>query len=111
MSAAKIKKGDKVVVLAGKDKGTHRRRSPQVTAQGRQGRRRRHQPDPRAPRASPSQANPQGGLSTAKPAPLHMSNVAIADPKTASRPACASKNRDGKKVRVAVKTGEVINGR
>ena len=57
----------------------------------------------------PTQANPQGGLER-KEAPMHVSKVAIADPKTASRPASASRREDGKKVRVAVKSGEMIDG-
>jgi len=56
----------------------------------------------------PSQTNPQGGIER-KEAPLHVSNVAIA---TADGKATRVRfeERDGKKVRVAAKTGELING-
>jgi large subunit ribosomal protein L24 len=105
MSAAKIKKGDTVVVLAGKDKGRTGSvlqvmpKADKVLVEGVNVHARHRKPD---------QANPQGGIDR-KPAPLHISNVAIAgaDGK-ATR--VRFEVRDGKKVRVAVKTGEVING-
>jgi len=56
----------------------------------------------------PDQANPHGGIDR-KPAPLHISNVAIAG-KDGKATRVRFEERDGKKVRVAVKTGEVING-
>ena len=105
MSAARIKKGDTVVVLAGKDKGRTGAvlqvmpKADKVLVEGVNVHARHRKPD---------QANPQGGIDR-KPAPLHISNVAIAgtDGK-ATR--VRFEVRDGKKVRVAVKTGEVING-
>jgi large subunit ribosomal protein L24 len=107
MAMAKIKKGDTVVVLAGKDKG----KTGEVT-----------RVDPKASKVvvsgvnvavrhrKPSQANPQGGLDRFE-APLHISNVAIADPKT-GKPSRVriETGKDGKKVRVAVKSGEKIDG-
>ena len=55
-----------------------------------------------------SQANPQGGLERIE-APLHVSNVAIAT--ADGKPTRVRfEVRDGKKVRVAVKTGETVNG-
>ena len=57
----------------------------------------------------PSQANPQGGLERAE-APLHVSKVAIEDPKTGKPTRVRFEVRDGKKVRVAVRSGEMING-
>ena len=57
----------------------------------------------------PSQANPQGGIER-KEAPLHVSNVAIADPKTGKPTRVRFEERDGKKVRVAAKSGELIHG-
>ncbi|HEY1449185.1 MAG TPA: 50S ribosomal protein L24 [Caulobacteraceae bacterium] len=103
--AAKIKKGDRVVMLAGKDKG----RSGQVTkVLPKDGRVfvsglnlvKRH--------TAPSQADPQGGIKT-KEASVHVSNVAIAD--AHGRPTRVGfRIEDGKKVRFAKTTGEVING-
>jgi large subunit ribosomal protein L24 len=57
----------------------------------------------------PSQANPQGGLERTE-APMHISKVAIADPKTGAASRVRFEVRDGKKVRVAAKSGELING-
>ena len=105
MSSARIKKGDTVIVLAGKDKGrtgTVQQVFPKddkVLVDGINVHVRHRKAD---------QANPQGGIDR-KPAPLHISNVAIATPDgKATR--IRFEERDGKKVRVAVKTGEVING-
>jgi large subunit ribosomal protein L24 len=106
MAAAKIKKGDTVVVLSGKDKG----KTGEVTrAMPKDGKvvvsginiATRHK--------KPSQVNPQGGLERTE-APLHVSKVALADPKTGKATRVRFETRDGKKVRVAVKSGEVING-
>ena len=105
MSAARIKKGDTVVVLAGKDKGRSGSvlqvmpKEDKVLAEGINVHARHRKPD---------QANPQGGIDR-KPAPLHISNVAIAG-KDGKATRVRIEERDGKKVRVAVKTGEVING-
>ena len=57
----------------------------------------------------PTQVNPQGGLER-REAPLHVSKVAIADPKSGKATRVRFEERDGKKVRVAVKSGELING-
>jgi large subunit ribosomal protein L24 len=57
----------------------------------------------------PSQTNPQGGIER-KEAPLHISNVALADPKSGELTRVRFEVRDGKKVRVAAKSGELING-
>jgi large subunit ribosomal protein L24 len=106
MAAAKIKKGDTVVVLSGKDKG----KTGEVTgAMPKDGKvvvsginiATRHK--------KPSQVNPQGGLERSE-APLHVSKVALADPKSGKATRVRFETRDGKKVRVAVKSGEVING-
>lgn len=107
MAMAKIKKGDTVVVLAGKDKG----KTGEVT-----------RVDPKASKIvvagvnvavrhrKPSQANPQGGLDRFE-APLHISNVALADPKSGKATRVRIETgKDGKKVRVAAKSGEKIDG-
>ena len=104
--AAKIKKGDRVVVLTGKDKG----RQGQVL-----------QVLPKEDRVlvaginmvkrhtRPTQGDPQGGIKN-KEATLHISNVAYIDP-TSGEPTRVGFKVDGdKKVRVAKKSGEVIDG-
>ena len=106
MAAAKIRKGDTVVVLTGKDKG----KTGEVT---------RSMPkdnkvvvsgvNVHARHRKPSQLNPQGGIER-KEAPLHVSNVAIADPKGGKPTRVRFEERDGKKVRVAAKSGELIHG-
>jgi large subunit ribosomal protein L24 len=106
MSAAKIKKGDKVVVLSGKDKG----RTGEVTrALPRDGKVVVSGINVIARHRKPSQANPQGGIDRVE-APMHISKVAIADPKTGKPTRVRFEVKDGKKVRVAVKSGETING-
>jgi large subunit ribosomal protein L24 len=103
--AAKIKKGDRVVVLAGKDKGKQGQvlqvlpKEERVVVEG-LNMVQRH--------TRPSQADPQGGIKH-KEAPLHVSNVAFVDSKgKATR--VGFRVEDGKKVRFAKTTGEVING-
>ena len=106
MAAAKIRKGDTVVVLSGKDKGktgevTHSMpKENKVVVSG---------VNVHARHRKPSQLNPQGGIER-KEAPLHVSNVAIADPKTGAPTRVRFETRDGKKVRVAAKSGELIHG-
>jgi len=104
MSAAKIKKGDQVVVLAGKDKGRTGTvvqvmpKDDKVVVGG---------VNVAVRHRKPSQANPQGGLDRFE-APLHISNVAVAD-KDGKPTRVRFEVRDGKKVRVAVKSGEAID--
>jgi len=107
--AARIKKGDNVVVIAGRDKG----RSGEVIEMRRDAGRvlvrginmvKRHQ------RQSASQ---EGGI-ISKEAPIHVSNVALADPKD-GKPTrvgfkIVGKGEDRKKVRVAKRTGVEIDG-
>ena len=106
MAAQKIRKGDKVVVLSGKDKG---RTGEVVKALPKEGKVIVSGVNVHASHRKPSQTNPQGGIER-KEAPLHVSNVAIADPKTGAPTRVRFEERDGKKVRVAAKTGELING-
>ncbi|MDO8910533.1 MAG: 50S ribosomal protein L24 [Phenylobacterium sp.] len=103
--AAKIKKGDRVVILAGKDKGRQGAvlkvmpKEERVVVEG-------LNLVQRHTRAT--QADPQGGIKS-KEAALHVSNVAIVDSK--GKPTRVGFRVDGdKKVRVAKTTGEVING-
>ena len=106
MAAAKIKKGDQVVVLSGKDKGKTGTVTQSMPKDGKVvvsgvNVATRHK--------KPSQENPQGGLERTE-APMHVSKVALADPKTGKATRVRFETRDGKKVRVAVKSGELING-
>jgi large subunit ribosomal protein L24 len=105
MAASKIKKGDRVVVLSGKDKG----RTGEVTrAMPKEGKVIVSGINVHARHRKPSQTNPQGGIER-KEAPLHISKVAIAT--ADGKPSRVRfETRDGKKVRVAAKTGELIHG-
>ena len=104
--AMKIKKGDRVVVLSGKDKGKHGEVTKSMPKEGKvivSG------VNVAARHRKPSQTNPQGGIER-REAPLHASKVALEDPKTGKPTRVRFEERDGKKVRVAVKSGELING-
>ena len=103
--AAKIKKGDRVVVLTGKDKGRQGAvlrvlpKEDRVVVEG-LNMVQRH--------TRPTQMDPQGGIKN-KEAAIHISNVAIVDSK--GKPTRVGFRVEGdKKVRVAKTTGEVING-
>ena len=106
MGAAKIKKGDEVVVLSGKDKGRTGTVSAVLPKEGKvvvEG------INVMARHRKPSQTNPQGGIDRI-PAPMAISKVAVADPKDGKPTRVRFEERDGKKVRVAVKSGETIDG-
>lgn len=104
--AAKLKKGDKVIVLAGRDKGKRGEITKIVPAQdkalvGGVNMVKRH--------TKQSQES-QGGI-IAKEALIHLSNLAIEDPKDGSPTRVGFKiGKDGKKERFAKKSGDVING-
>ena len=104
--AAKVKKGDKVVVLAGKDKGKRGEVLKMVAGTDRvlvQGVNviRRHE------RQTAAQ---QGGIVT-REAPVHVSNLALEDPKDGEPTRVGFKTlKDGRKVRFAKRSGEVIDG-
>jgi large subunit ribosomal protein L24 len=105
MAASKIKKGDQVVVLSGKDKG---RTGEVVKALPKEGKVVVSGVNVHARHRKPTQLNPQGGIER-KEAPLHVSKVAIAT--ADGKPTRVRfEVRDGKKVRVAVKSGELIHG-
>lgn len=106
MSAAKIKKGDRVVVLSGRDKGKHGdvlRALPKdgkVVVQGVNLISRHKKP-----------TGQSGGGIERSEAPIHISKVAIEDPKTGKASRVGFKTlEDGRKVRVAKRSGEVIDG-
>jgi large subunit ribosomal protein L24 len=104
--AAKIRKGDRVVVLAGRDKG----RTGEVV-----------EVNPAAERAlvrgvnlvkrhQRQTATQQGGIIT-KELPVHLSNLAIADPKDGKPTRIGFKvGEDGRKVRIAKRSGAQIDG-
>ena len=103
--AAKIKKGDKVVVLTGRDKG----RTGEVV-----------QVIPKEERAlvrgvnlvkrhQRQTATQEGGI-IQKEAPVHLSNLAIADPKDGKPTRVGFKTlEDGRKVRFAKRSGDLID--
>ena len=91
MSAAKIKKGDRVVVLSGKDKGKH---GEVTTAMPKEGKVVVSGVNVITRHVKPSQANPQGGLER-REAPLAVSKVAVEDPKTGKPTRVRFDVRDG----------------
>ncbi len=107
MGAAKIKKGDSVVVLSGKDKG----KTGTVTqVMPKEGKVMVEGMNVATRHRKPSQANPQGGIER-REAPMHISKVAVADPKDGKPTRVRfDVRKDGSKVRVAVKSGETIDG-
>lgn len=106
MSMAKIRKGDTVVVLTGKDKG---RQGEVVKSLPRDGKVIVSGINMIARHTKPSQADPEGGIQR-REAPIQVSNVAIVDPKTGKAARVGFDVRDGKKVRVLKGSGEVLNG-
>ena len=105
MAAAKIKKGDRVIALSGKDKG----KTGEVTqALPRDGKVVVSGVNVAVRHTKPTQGDPQGGLVRSE-APMHVSKVAhlTADGKPTR---VRFETQDGKKVRVAVKTGEKVGG-
>ena len=106
MSAAKIKKGDTVIVLSGKDKGKEGTVTRSLPREGKVvvagvNMISRHN--------KPSQANPNGGIERME-APMAASKVAIKDPTTGQPTRVGFAMVDGKKVRIAKKSGAQING-
>jgi large subunit ribosomal protein L24 len=102
--AAKIKKGDTVIVLTGKDRGQEGQvlkvmpKEDRCIVQG-VNRIKRH--------TRPSQTSAGGIIE--REASIHISNVAIKDPKDGKPTRVGFDMRDGKKVRVAKRSGEVID--
>jgi large subunit ribosomal protein L24 len=102
--AAKLKKGDKVVVLTGRDKGKQGEIAKVMPADG------------RAVvtgvntviRHTRQSQQSQGGR-IPKEAPIQLSNLAIVDPKTGEPTRVGFKVVDGRKVRFAKKSGEVLD--
>ncbi|QBO36020.1 50S ribosomal protein L24 [Periweissella cryptocerci] len=100
-----VKTGDKVRVIAGKDKGKEGVIVKTIAATDRvvvEGINivKKHQ--------KPSNAFPQGGIIDVE-APIHVSNVALLDPSTNEPTKIGFKEEDGKKVRFAKKSGSVLD--
>ena len=104
--AAKIKKGDNVVVIAGRDKGKNGEVVQVMPKEDRALVRgvnlvKRHQRQT---------AQSEGGIIT-KEAPIQLSNLALADPKDGKPTRVGFKILDdGRKVRVAKRSGDLIDG-
>nr|WP_170928818.1 50S ribosomal protein L24 [Deinococcus hopiensis] len=100
-----VKKGDTVVVRSGKHKGQTGKvllalpREAKVVVEG---------VNLVTKHVKPSQSNPQGGIEQREGA-LHASKVSIVDPETGKATRIRKQIVDGKKVRVAVASGKVID--
>lgn len=100
-----VKKGDKVTVISGKDRGKEGTileaypKNDRVLVEG---------INMVKKHAKPSQDNPQGGILTQEAA-IHVSNVMPMDPKTGEPTRVGYKIIDGKKVRIAKKSGESLD--
>ena len=100
----RLKKGDKVVVIAGSEKGkegtiTKVLPKEEKVIVGGLNMVKRH--------TKPNQAEPEGKI-VEKEAPIHVSNIALVDPKTKKATKVKYEIKDGKKVRVAKKSSTVI---
>src|SRR5690606_17059455 len=101
-----VKKDDNVIVITGKDKG---KKGRVIAAYPRQNRVLIEGVNMVKKHTRPSQANPQGGI-IEQEAAIHVSNVMHIDPKSGQPTRIGYKVLDnGKKVRVAKKSGEVID--
>jgi large subunit ribosomal protein L24 len=104
--AAKIRKGDKVVVLTGRDKG----RTGEVFEVRPQEERALVRGINMVKRHQRQSASQEGGI-ISKEASVHLSNLAVADPKDGKPTRVGFKiMRDGKKVRMSKRTGVEIDG-
>ena len=103
MSTMKIKKGDTVKVIAGKDNNTE---GKVLSVDAKKGKVLVEGVNVITKHAKPSQANPNGGI-VRKEAPIDISNVMLVVKGKATR--VGFKMENGKKVRFAKATGEVID--
>lgn len=103
--AAKLKKGDKVVVLTGKDKG----RTGEILQILPERNRALVQGVNMMRRHTKQTAAQESGIYS-KEASIHLSNLAFADPKDGKATRVGFQIKDGAKQRVAKRSGEVING-
>ncbi|MDD4616480.1 MAG: 50S ribosomal protein L24 [Alphaproteobacteria bacterium] len=100
----KIKAKDKVIVLAGKDKG---KTGEILAVMPKENRVRVSGVNMVARHTKPSQTNPQGGI-IRREAPIHASNVALVDPKTNKPTRAGFKDVKGEKTRIARRSGEEV---
>lgn len=104
MSKLHIKKGDEVIILAGKDKGQKGKvlkvfvKEERVLVEG---------VNMVSKSAKPSAKNPRGGI-IKQEAPIHISNVSLIDPKSGKATRVAIKHEGKNVIRVAKKSGEEI---
>jgi len=104
MGKLKIKSGDNVIVTAGDHKGTEGKvlrvliEKNKAIVEG-VNLVKKHE--------KPSAANPQGGI-TEKEAPIHISNLSLVDPNSGTATRVGLKMEDGKKVRFAKKSNQVL---
>ena len=102
----KIKKGDKVIVTTGKDRGKQGEVVRMIPTENRAVVRGVNL----AKRHTKQTAAQEGGI-VSKEMPIHVSNLALRDPKDGKPTRVGYKTlADGKKVRVAKRSGEVIDG-
>ncbi len=100
-----VKKGDKVMVITGKDKG---KQGTVLEAYPKKDRVLVEGVNEVKKHAKPSQENPQGGILTQEAA-IHVSNVMPIDPKTGEPTRVGYKVEGDKKVRIAKKSGEALD--
>ncbi|MDE6099183.1 MAG: 50S ribosomal protein L24 [Muribaculaceae bacterium] len=104
MSKINIKKGDNVIILAGESRGEKGRvlnvdrEKQRVLVEG---------VNMVTKATKPSAKHPQGGLVKIE-APIHISNVSLIDPVSGKATRISIKREDGKKVRIAKKSGKEI---
>ena len=108
MAKLRIRTDDTVVVIAGKDKGKTGRvlrvdtKNDKVYVEGLNLVKRHQRPVPGRPNLQVGVIEKEGGI--------HVSNVALADPKDGKATRVGFKIHDGRKVRVAKRSGELIDG-
>ena len=103
--AQRIRKGDNVVVIAGRDRGKTGEVLRGTAGRG-PGGRARHQPGRRHQKQTPSA---QGGIIT-KEMPIHLSNISLAEPSDGKPTRIGFRFVEGRKVRYAKRTGDQIDG-
>jgi len=104
--AAKIKKGDRVMVIAGRDKG---KQGDVLAVFPKENRALVQGANMVSRHEKPSQTS-QGGISS-REAPIHMSNLAHVDPESGKPTRVGFRiEDDGRKVRYAKASGDVIDG-
>ena len=100
----RLKTGDNVIVIAGKNKG---KQGTIVAAKPTAGKIIVEGVNMIKKHVRPSEQNPDGGIIEIE-APIKVSNVMLVDPKTGERTRIGYRQIDGKKVRYAKKSGEVL---